>query len=154
AKLALKLADLDLVKYVMGEYLADLDEKKGAIKLAEKELQDAEEKLTHFQAFVKKGFGTPEQLRSKELEVEKARNYLARDKAKLLVLEKYMRQRQVAELEFKAEDAKREVVRVENSGKANILKAKADMDSARVVADLEKTQLASLKKQLEFVVIK
>src|SRR5262249_33174974 len=55
AKLALKLADLDLVKYVMGEYLADLDEKKGAIKLAEKELQDAEEKLTHFQAFVKKG---------------------------------------------------------------------------------------------------
>src|SRR5262249_24823417 len=32
SKLALKLADLDLVKYVKGEYLADLDEKKGAIK--------------------------------------------------------------------------------------------------------------------------
>jgi RND family efflux transporter MFP subunit len=154
AQLALTLAELDLVKYVKGEYLADLDEKKGAIKLAEKELQDAEEKLTHFQAFVKKGFGTPEQLRSKELEVEKARNYLARDKAKLVVLEQYMRKRQEAELTFKAKDAKRELERTEKSGKANIAKAEADMKSARVVAELEKTRLERFKKQLEFAVIK
>ncbi len=93
AQLALTLAELDLEKYVKGEYQADLDEKKGNIKLAEKELQDTEEKLKHYQMFVKKGFGTPEQLRLKELEVEKARNFLERDKAKLEVLEKYARKR-------------------------------------------------------------
>jgi RND family efflux transporter MFP subunit len=154
AQLAQTLAKLDFEKYVRGEYLADLDEKKGAIKLAEKELQDAEEKLKHYQTFVKKGFGTPEQLRLKELEVERARNFLERDKAKLTVLETYTKARQEAELEFKAEDAKREVVRVKNGGDANVSKAKADMDSARVVADLERTQFEQLKKQLEFAVIK
>ena len=154
AQLALTLAQLDLEKYVKGEYLADLDEKKGAIKLAEKELQDADEKLKHYQTFVKKGFGTPEQLRLKELEVERARNFLERDKAKLTVLEKYTKKRQEAELNFKAEDAKRELVRVKNGGEASIAKAKADMESARVVADLEKSELARLKKQLDFAVIK
>src|SRR5258708_7893758 len=59
AELALKLAELDLEKYVKGDYLAEVDEKKGLIALAEKTLQDAEEKLKHYQTFVKKGFGTP-----------------------------------------------------------------------------------------------
>lgn len=154
AQLALTLADLDLEKYVKGEYKADLDEKMGNIKLAEKELQDTEEKLKHYQMFVKKGFGTPEQLRLKELEVEKARNFLERDKAKLDVLEKYGRKRQEAELKFKAEDAKRELVRTKNSGEASIAKAKADLESARIVADLEKEQFERFKKQLDLAVIK
>jgi RND family efflux transporter MFP subunit len=154
AQLALTLAELDLEKYIKGEYQADLDEKKGLIKLAEKELQDAEEKLKYYQTFVKKGFGTPEQLRLKELEVEKARNYLERDKAKLVVLEKYTKKRQEAELNFKAEDAKRELVRTKNSGEANIAKAKADLEATRVVANLEKEQLDRFKKQLEFAVVK
>jgi RND family efflux transporter MFP subunit len=154
AELALKLADLDLEKYVKGDFLAELDEKKGLIALADKKLQDAEEKLKHFQTFVKKGFGTPEQLRLKELEVEESRYNLKRDNAKLLVLVDYMKKRQEAELDFKAKDAKREIVRVENGGKANIAKAKADMESAKVVAELEKSQFEQLKKQLGFCVIK
>jgi RND family efflux transporter MFP subunit len=154
AQLALTLADLDLEKYVKGEYQADLEEKEGAIKLAEKDLQDAEEKLKHFQTFVKKGFGTPEQLRLKELEVEQKRNYLERDKAKLAVLVKYTKKRQEAELEFKAADAKRELVRTKNSGEANIAKAKADLEAARVVANLEKSQFERFKKQLDYAIIK
>jgi RND family efflux transporter MFP subunit len=154
AQLALTLAELDLEKYVQGEYQADVDEKKGAIKLAEKDLQDAEEKSKHYQMFVKKGFGTPEQLRLKELEVEKARYNLERDKAKLDVLEKYTKKRQEAELKFKAEDAKRELVRTKNTGEASIAKAKADLESARVVADLEKEQSERFRKQLGLAVIK
>src|SRR5262249_21298354 len=91
AKLALTLAELDQEKYVKGDYLAEVDEKKGLIALAEKTLQDAEEKLKHYHTFVKKGFGTPEQLRLKELEVETSRYNLQRDKAKLVVLEQYMK---------------------------------------------------------------
>jgi RND family efflux transporter MFP subunit len=154
AQLALTLADLDLEKYVKGEYKADFDEKMGNIKLAQKELQDNEEKLKHYQMFVKKGFGTPEQLRLKELEVEKSRTFLDRDKAKLDVLEKYGRRRQEAELKFKAEDAKRELTRTKSSGAASIAKAKADLDSARVVAELEKGQLERFKKQLDLAIIK
>jgi len=46
------------------------------------------------------------------------------------------------------------VIRVENGGKANVAKAKADMEAARVIAELEKEQLSRLKSQLEFAVIK
>ena len=46
--IALTLAELDLEKYIKGEYQADVDDKQGAIKLAERELQDAEEKLRHY----------------------------------------------------------------------------------------------------------
>src|SRR5262249_47059949 len=154
AQLALTLARLDREKYIKGEYLQELDDKKGLIALAEKTLQDAEEKFKHYQTFVKKGFGTPEQLRLKELEVETARYNLERDKAKLVVLEKYRKKRQEAELNFKAEDAERELIRVQKGGEANIAKAEADMDSARVVADLEKEQFERLKRQLEFTTIK
>lgn len=154
AQLALTLAELDLEKYIKGDYIADFDEKQGAIKLAEKELHDAEEKVKHYQTFVKKGFGTPEQLRLKELEVDRARNFLERDKAKLDVLVKYTKKRQEAELKFKADDAKRELDRVKKSGEASIAKAKADMDAAKVVAELEKSQLERFKKQLDYAVIK
>jgi RND family efflux transporter MFP subunit len=154
AQLALTLADLDLEKYIKGEYQADLDDKKGAINLAEKELQDAKEKLKHYETFVKKGFGTPEQLRLKELEVERAKNNVERDKAKLMVLEKYTKKRQEAELTAKADDAKRELARTKSSGEANIAKAKADLQAAKTVADLEKHQLERVRKQLEFAVVK
>lgn len=154
AKLALTLAELDLEKYIKGEYQADVDDKQGAIKLAERELQDAEEKLRHYRDFVKKGFGTPEQLRLKQLEVDRARNNLDRDKAKLMVLEQFTRKRQEAELYEKAAEAKREVKRADSCGKANIAKAKADLESADVVAKLEKEQLQRAQKQLELAVVK
>src|SRR5207248_11258977 len=53
AKRALTLPDLGLEKYIKGEYQADVDDKNGLIKLAERELQDAEEKLKHYRTFVK-----------------------------------------------------------------------------------------------------
>ena len=85
------LAKLDREKYLEGEYKVEVDDKKGAINLAERELKEAEEKLEGFRIFVKKGFGTPEQLSQKELEVAQKKNNLERDKAKLMVLEKFTR---------------------------------------------------------------
>jgi RND family efflux transporter MFP subunit len=154
AKLALTLADLDLEKYIKGEYQADVDDKNGLIKLAERELQDAEEKLKYYRTFVKNGFGTPEQLRLKQLEVDRARNNLDRDKAKLMVLETFTRKRQEAELYEKAAEAKRELQRTANTSKANIAKAVADRESAEVVAKLEKEQLERAQRQMDCVVVK
>src|SRR4029077_6943457 len=48
AELALALARLDREKYLDGEYKVDVDDKKGAINLAERQLKDAVEKLEGF----------------------------------------------------------------------------------------------------------
>lgn len=156
AELALTLAELDHEKYFapQGDFTVEVNKKKGLINLAEKELQDAEEKLKHFESFVKEGFGTPEQLRLKQLEVDRTKNNLLSAKADLVVLEKFTRRRQDAELSAKAADAKREVARQQNSAAANVAKAKADLEAAEVVAALEKERLERVRKQLEYSVIK
>jgi HlyD family secretion protein len=154
AELALTLADLDREKYLEGDYKVEVDDKKGAINLAERELKEAEEKLEGYRVFVKKGFGTPEQLSQKELEVDRAKNNLDRDRAKLMVLEKFTRRRQEAELTAKAADAKRDLERTRGSSRANIAKAEADLDAALAVANLEKEQLDRARKQLEHAELK
>src|SRR5438552_4004441 len=47
AELAYTLAELEREKYIEGEYGVALNKSNGAIKLAEKDLQEAEEKLAN-----------------------------------------------------------------------------------------------------------
>ena len=154
AKLTLDLATLDREKYIEGEYKVEVDDKKGSINLAERELKEAMEKLEGFRTFVKKGFAPPELVTLKELEVAQKKNNLERDKAKLMVLEKFIRQRTEVELTAKEEDAKREIARTNGTARANIAKAKTDYETSVAVTKLEKEQLERARKQLEQVEIK
>jgi RND family efflux transporter MFP subunit len=149
AELAYKLAVLDKEKYLEGEYKIDVKDKESAIKLAERDLKEAEEKLEGYRTLVKKGFGTPETLSQKELDVAQKQYKLAGDRDRLMVLQKFMKHRQEEELTFKATDAERELARTFSSARANIAKAEADLVSALVVAQLEKEQLERARKQFE-----
>ena len=151
AELALTLAKLDREKYLEGEYKVEVDDKNSAINLAERQLKEAQEKLEGFRTFVKKGFGTPEQLTLKELEVARAQNNLERDKAKLMVLEKFTLRRQEVELTAKEKDAERDLARTHSTARANVAKAETDYDTAQAVGNLEKEQLERARKQLEHV---
>jgi HlyD family secretion protein len=154
AELACVLAQLDLEKYVYGEYQVEVDDRRGAIALAERDLEEAREKLEHYRNFVKKGFGTLEQLRLKEAEVERAGYVLSRDKAKLEVLEKYTRKRQESELKARAKEADQEVIRAKGVQAAAVARAQSDLEAAEVTAELELAQLKGLKKQLERCVVR
>jgi RND family efflux transporter MFP subunit len=154
AELAHTVADLELKKYVEAEYKVELDDKRGAIALAERELQEAIEKLEHYRKFVKSGFGTPEQLRVKEFEADQKRYYLQRDKAKLEMLEKYTRVRQETELAAKAVEAKRKLARVKQSSAAAIAEAQNELDAAQITERLEKDALDRIHKQLDKCIVK
>src|SRR5438445_6437408 len=95
AKLDLTLAELDQKKYLKGEYKVEVDDKKGALALAKRDLQEAKEKLEHHQTLYKKGFIPLEQLRLKEADVEQKKYAVDRDEAKLMVLEVFTKERQV-----------------------------------------------------------
>lgn len=154
AELALTLAKLDRVKYLEGEYLVEEDDLMGQIALAEHDLQEAQTSLENYRKFVKKGFGTPEVLRYRELAVERDKFYLNRDKAKLNVLQQFTRERQEVELKAKEEEAGRELVRAEKSGAATITKFESEADTSEVTAGLEKQRLEKLKKQLDNCIVK
>jgi len=96
---------------IAGEFQADVNEKNGDIELANKELKEAEDKLEQYRKFVKKGFGTPEQLRVNELAVENKKYALKCKQAKLKVLLDFMRKRTETELTAKASEAARKLDR-------------------------------------------
>jgi RND family efflux transporter MFP subunit len=154
AELALELAELDRKKYLEGEYKVEVDDKNGAINLATRELKEAQDKLEGFRTFVKKGFGTPEELRIKELDVFQKQYVLDRDKAKLMVLQKYTLRRQEVELKAKEKDAERELARTKSTSRANIAKAETDHETSLAVAKLEREQLERIAQQLKHVEIK
>jgi HlyD family secretion protein len=156
ARLALTIAELERDKYLaeQGEYQVQVEDARGAIALATKELEEAMEQLKNYRTLVRKGFGTPESLRQREAAVERAQFNLLRDKAKLFVLEKYTFRRQKAELEAKARDAQRDLERTEATGRAAIEKARSDLEAAQITARLEKRALERLQKQLDNCTIK
>jgi len=150
AKLAVTLAQLDLEKYEdkEGDYHVEENKKLGAIKLAEKDLQEAKEKLDGTITLVKKGSATLEQKRARELEVAKAEFLLEVSRGELLVLQKFTRRRQIAELQAKAENARRDKERVERSRASTIAKATSEYETAKQTADIEKDALKRVQAQL------
>jgi RND family efflux transporter MFP subunit len=154
AKLALDLAVLDRDKYLQGEYQQDVDEKKGDIEVSKKELKEAEENLEKYRKFVKKGFGTPEQLRINEIQVEGRRFALRSKEAKLMVLEKFQRKRQETELTAKAAEAVRKLDRAKKAGAAAIDKAQSDLEAAQAAARVEKQALDRIYEQLDKCVVR
>ncbi len=97
---------------------------------------------------MKKGLFPAESLRLKEADLAEKQYRLNRDEAKLLVLEKFTRQRKEAELTAKAADAKRAVDRAESSGEASVAKAQSELEAAEITFRLEQTTLQRIEKQL------
>jgi len=133
---------------IAGEYQADVNEKNGDIELAHKELKEAEDKLEQYRKFVKKGFGTPEQLRVNELAVDNKKYNLMCKEAKLKVLQDFMRKRQETELTAKAAEGARKLDRAKKAGDAAVEKAKSDLEAAVAAAAVEKQALDRLQDQL------
>jgi RND family efflux transporter MFP subunit len=149
AELALTLAQLDREAYENGEYQSAWDKQKSALEIGKKELKEAEDGLDFSRGMVKKGFVPPEQLRSKELFVEGKRSAVKQAEADLMVLEKFTRKRKQTELEAKAKDADRDLVRTRKSQEAATEKAQTELTAAEKTADIEKKQLERLKMQLD-----
>jgi RND family efflux transporter MFP subunit len=79
---------------------------------------------------------------------------VSRDREKLRVLEEFTRERQLAELAAKAEEAEREMARAESSREAAISKASSDFEATQVTAGLEKSVLEKLQKQLDHCIVR
>lgn len=150
ADLAVQLAELDKRKYLEGEYQAELSDLQGKIALAKAGLQDAEDTREYYRDLVKKGFRTPEQMRAKEQEVQRAQFELQGHEKRLEVLEQFTRVRQETELAAKADESKRELDRAKSSAAATIARAESDLAVAEATLRLEREQLDRIKQQLVF----
>lgn len=149
AKLAYELAKIDLVKYREGTFVAEKKDLDRAIKEAEAELEKVSDEKNNIQDLVKKGYRTPQQLREYQLRELTFQFQVERDKQKLMVLEKYEKERQLVELNAKARDNKRAWDRAIKSAEAEERKALAAVSNAKQGVAILEEQMGQLKKQLE-----
>jgi RND family efflux transporter MFP subunit len=144
AKVERTLATLDLEKYEKGDILVEIDDIKGNIADMSKRLEDAKIKLEQFRELVKKGFRSPDQLRGVEQEFLQYENFVARERRKLEVKEKYEKIRKVTEYSSKVEQAGAKLVRASANKIASLAKSNDEHQTAVATGEIEQAQLKVL----------
>jgi RND family efflux transporter MFP subunit len=149
AKLTLKLAQIDLQKYLEGDYLQEKRGIEGEILIAQEELKRARDRVMYSERLHRKGYISAVGVEADRMAETKAKNTLDVAQEKLRVLETFTRERKEAELRANAEEAARELERVTRSQQSTLAKGESDWQVARDTAAIEKAQLDRLTHQLE-----
>ena len=149
AKLAVRLAKIDLRKYLEGDYVQDQRNFEADVLLADEELRRAEERLQYSERLNRKGYVSSGEVEADRVAVTKAKNTGSVAKEKLRVLQEFSRERQEAELTSNAEETGRELERTKRSQASTVSKAESDSRGFTATAAVEKALLDKLKQQLD-----
>lgn len=148
AQLQVDLAQADLDRYQSDEKQVELAERRSAVAQAERELHDAEEKLSHYRTFHKRGFITADQFKAKEAELNRLRFNLSQSQARLAIFEKHQVPRQERQLRARVDEAKRELARVRKANCSLLQKQEQEIAAAKASIASEEKLLATLTAQL------
>jgi multidrug resistance efflux pump len=154
AKVELELAQLDLEKYKKGDYIAETTKQKGVIRLNEKDYSEAKNKLEQYNALMKRGFRSPEQVRVQETVVAQTKLQYESAMLELKVKQDYEYKRKTTEFSSKADQGQKKVEQAVATLKAQMLKATSEYEAALATADIEQQQLKEFLKQKDKTVIR
>jgi HlyD family secretion protein len=149
AQLNYDFAQLDLKKYLEGEYPNQLKEAESQITLAEEELAQAKDKLEWSQKLYEEKFLSQSELEKDELSYnQKQLSLELKNRAKEL-LEDYTYKRQLAKLESGVSQARSALERVTRKAKANVAQAEAKKAAKQAEYERQQAKLLKYKNQLE-----
>ncbi len=148
AKLQVKLADLDLEKYLKGDFEVLETAAESKITLAKETLSSSRDAYAFAKKQSKKGYVNQNELEQKRIAVKTAELKLKEAELELQVLHKYQKQRELAEKEANAEEFKRELQRTIQKAEAALSQAKADLAAREMTATVERTKLEKLEEQI------
>lgn len=156
AELTLQFAEQDLIKYTDpngGQYANLLDAAENTITISNEELKRASFTLEWSDRLAKEKYLSQTELQADQLKVKQAevKKELAQNDLKLL--EKFTKQRQVAQLESDVKQAKMALERAIAKKNANDVQAKADMEAKEQVYTREQAKLAKIDDQLSKAII-
>lgn len=154
AELQLEFAQVDLSKYLSEEKQVELNDRRGQISMAERDLKEAEEKLNYYRTFHKRGFVSSEQLKAKEAELERSRFNLAQSQSRLKIFERYMVPRQERTLQAKVEELKREFQKLKKTQAWAMAKALTEIATSKASLTAEETKLTTLQNQMSLAEVK
>jgi len=127
ARLDCDFADLDLEKYLKGEYPQQVKQLNADITIADQELTQAQEKLNWSEKLAEAGYITATELKSDELDRNRKKLNLELTRGKLALLDNYTKKREVQQLQSDVEQAAKALARVKRRTKADNTQADADL---------------------------
>ncbi len=154
ARVEMTLAKLDLEKYVEGDYRAETTKQKGEIRLKQKDLQEAKNKLDQYKQLFKKGLKAQEMVTIQESAVAQTELLFESAKLELEVKQKYDYKKKTTEYSSKADQASKKIEQAVATLKAQMSKATSENESAKATADIEQQQMKEYIKQKDKTVLR
>lgn len=145
----LKIAELDLLKYVEGDYIQKEKDVVGRLKVAESDVEQQRDRVNWMQRMVKKGYQTPTQAQAEQSRLESFELTLQKIKEEQRVLTLYEKERQETDYRSKVAEAKRTLERTKSKAIATEVQSRTDRDSKKKVWDQETGRYKDLVEEIK-----
>jgi len=149
AQLSYEFAQLDLKKYIEGEYPNALQEAESNITLAEEELAQAKDTLEWSSKLYKEGYLSQSELEKDELSYSRKLLAVQLKKNAKDLLVNYTYKRQLSKLESDVIQAKAALERTTRKAKANVAQAEAKKAAMQAEYERQLAKLVKYNNQLE-----
>ena len=150
----LKFAELDLNKYLEGDYKVKKSELEQAISEAQTEVDKANRDMENTRVQVKRGFKEYQQLEEARQVVKSAKLRLINAQQKLGTLEEFEHVKSEAEFRGKAVEAKHALEIAKTTAEAKLAKAKDRLKNAEAGLKIQENRLKEQQKDLARHVMK
>lgn len=144
----LAFAREDLVKYEEGEYPNKLRETKGAVTLAEQELEQAREKYEWSKKLHAEDFLSESELKGDELSWRHKELSLATARGNLSLLETYTHKRELAKLQSDVRQKEAALDRVRRKAASSILQEESSLRAKEADFNRQTQRLEKLEQQI------
>ncbi len=148
ARLNLRFAKEDLIKYKEGEFPKSLNELESKVTLADEELQRAQDKLKWSAKLFEEKYLSETEYKSDQLSCRRCQLELATAKGNLALLQNYTYKRQIAQLESDVHQDEMALERTERSAKANVVQAETNLRSKELELNKQNTKLEKIRDQI------
>lgn len=148
-RIGVKLAQLDLEKYLEGEYPQQIQQAQNAIILSQEELQRSQDKLIWSEKLANEGFVTRSELVSDSLEVKRREINLKVAQTEMTVFKKYSHIRKLEGLKSELYQSQQSLIRAEKDARADLIRSSANLSRRESECLREKNRLNYFKEQLE-----
>ncbi len=153
AEIAIVLADLNLKKYLDGEYIQSLKDIEGRLKVADADLKIQQERAAWAGRMVTRDYLSQSQYKSELSRLESLTVALAKIEEEKRVLNDFTKKMMVTDLTSKLTEAKRALNRVKDQARAKEVQFGSDRDAKKSVFEQEDAKYIDIEDQIRKCII-
>jgi HlyD family secretion protein len=153
AEIAVILDELDLKKYLEGDYQQALKDVEGRMKLARSDLEIQQERVTWAKRAASRDYLSDGQYKAEMSKLDSLQVALDKVIEEKRVLEQYTKERTITDLKSKRDEALRALERAKNEARAKEVQAESDRMAKKSVFEQEQDKYDDIEEQIRKCII-